>query len=127
MTTTELDELDAAIAAAEERLAKLRRLWHLKRSIKALELSCAGSAPAPARTTGVEDIVLELVCQEFHVSKADIFSRERSARVFWPRFVAMQLVHEITQSGQSEIGRFFGRDHGSVANALRQLKARMDT
>jgi chromosomal replication initiator protein len=85
----------------------------------------------PARTSGtngrnsVADIQAA-ACAYFEVSVEELVSGARSARITWPRQVAMYLARELTGESLPAIGRQFGgRDHTTVLYACRRTTARM--
>ena len=114
-------DLDRAIAEEEVRLEKLKKLWELKRESAALELRCAGLSCTVAV---VRDLVVDVVCRQFEVSREELFGRSKPDRLVWPRYLAMQLYQQLTFASQPEVGRIFSRDHASVCNALAQIKNR---
>ncbi|HEX4837193.1 MAG TPA: chromosomal replication initiator protein DnaA [Solirubrobacteraceae bacterium] len=67
-------------------------------------------------------------CAQFGISVEELVSPVRSARVAWPRQVAMYLARELTQESLPTIGREFGgRDHTTVLYAWRRTAERMST
>lgn len=65
-------------------------------------------------------------CQQFGVSAEELVSPTRTARLAWPRQVAMYLARELTQESLPAIGRAFGgRDHTTVLHAWRRTEERM--
>ena len=71
--------------------------------------------------------VQELVCQAFGLSREDLLSSGRTARLTWPRQVAMYLSREHTDESLPAIGREFGgRNHTTVMHAVKRTAARMD-
>jgi chromosomal replication initiator protein len=65
-------------------------------------------------------------CAFFHVSLEELLSARRSARIAWPRQVAMYLTRELTSESLPAIGRQFGgRDHTTVLHAWRRTSARL--
>jgi chromosomal replication initiator protein len=66
------------------------------------------------------------VGQHFGVSPDELLSSTRTARVAWPRQVAMYLAREFTGESLPAIGRQFGgRDHTTVLHAWRRTSARI--
>jgi chromosomal replication initiator protein len=60
-------------------------------------------------------------CKQFGISSEELISSERTARLAWPRQVAMYLARELTQESLPAIGREFGgRDHTTVLHAWRR-------
>jgi chromosomal replication initiator protein len=67
-------------------------------------------------------------CEQFGISPDELVSPARTARVAWPRQVAMYLARELTQESLPAIGRQFGgRDHTTVLHAWRRTEKRMST
>jgi chromosomal replication initiator protein len=65
-------------------------------------------------------------CAYFQVSPDELLSPARTARVTWPRQVAMYLARELTSESLLAIGRQFGgRDHTTVLHACRRTAARL--
>ena len=70
--------------------------------------------------------VLELTCEAFALSRDELLSAGRSARVAWPRQVAMYLAREHTGETLPAIGRQFGgRNHTTVMYACRRTGERI--
>jgi chromosomal replication initiator protein len=67
-------------------------------------------------------------CKHFGLSSEELLSSARSARIAWPRQVAMYLARELTSESLPSIGRHFGgRDHTTVLYAWRRTTARIAT
>jgi chromosomal replication initiator protein len=65
-------------------------------------------------------------CEQFGISTEELVSPARTARLTWPRQVAMYLARELTQESLPAIGREFGgRDHTTVLHAWRRTEERM--
>ena len=65
-------------------------------------------------------------CEQFGISTDELTSSARTARIAWPRQVAMYLARELTQESLPSIGRAFGgRDHTTVLHAWRRTDERM--
>jgi len=65
-------------------------------------------------------------CTHFELSAEELLSTSRTARVAWPRQVAMYLARELTGESLPAIGRHFGgRDHTTVLHAWRRTSARI--
>jgi chromosomal replication initiator protein len=64
----------------------------------------------------------------FGLSSEELLSSARTARIAWPRQVAMYLSRELTSESLPSIGRHFGgRDHTTVLHAWRRTSARMSS
>jgi chromosomal replication initiator protein len=76
----------------------------------------------PRSLTDIQDAA----CKHFGLSAEELLSASRTARVTWPRQVAMYLARELTTESLPAIGRHFGgRDHTTVLHALRRTEARI--
>jgi chromosomal replication initiator protein len=65
-------------------------------------------------------------CEHFGLSSEELLSSARTARIAWPRQVAMYLARELTSESLPSIGRHFGgRDHTTVLHAWRRTSARI--
>jgi len=65
-------------------------------------------------------------CEQFGISAEELVSAGRTARLAWPRQVAMYLARELTQESLPAIGREFGgRDHTTVLHACKRISERM--
>jgi chromosomal replication initiator protein len=70
--------------------------------------------------------VQQLVCEAFAISPAELLSSGRSARVAWPRQVAMYLARRLTGATLPAIGeQFGGRNHTTVMYACRRAGDRV--
>ncbi|HEY5342230.1 MAG TPA: chromosomal replication initiator protein DnaA [Solirubrobacteraceae bacterium] len=68
------------------------------------------------------------VGEHFGLSPEELLSTARTARIAWPRQVAMYLARELTGESLPSIGRHFGgRDHTTVLHAWRRTGARILT
>lgn len=82
-----------------------------------------GRADAPSI-----DRIQELVAEAFGVTRDELLSASRAARVTWPRQVAMYLAREHTRETLPAIGaRFGGRDHSTVLHACKRAADRLGT
>ena len=79
----------------------------------------AADAPTIAR-------IQALVAAHYSVSTAELISAGRTARVNWPRHVAMHLARELTGAPLQAIGEAFGgRNHGTVLHACKRVAERV--
>jgi chromosomal replication initiator protein len=90
----------------------------------------AGLYPAPRASARREppsiDRVQALICETFVVSREELVSASRSARVAWARQVAMYLARQHTGASLPAIGREFGgRNHTTVMYACRKAAERL--
>jgi chromosomal replication initiator protein len=83
------------------------------------------AARAAAGPPSIERIQ-ELVAEAFDVTREELLSPSRAARVAWPRQVAMYLAREHTHETLPAIGRSFGgRDHSTVLHACKRAVSRI--
>jgi len=84
--------------------------------------------PAPGRTRRTIAEIQAATCHHFGLSGDELLSSTRTARVAWPRQVAMYLARELTDASLPAIGREFGgRDHTTVLHACRRASARLSS
>lgn len=82
--------------------------------------------PAPPAITVAR--VQALVCETFSLTREELLSAERTARLAWPRHVAMYLAREHTDETLPSIGRQFGgRNHTTVMHAVKATTKRIAT
>jgi len=68
-----------------------------------------------------QDLILELVADQFACTLEDLFSRNRSSRNSNGRHVAMVLMRNLLDCTLTEIGQVFGRDHTTVIHAKKKI------
>ncbi len=79
----------------------------------------------PSRTPSVA-AVQQAVAGWFGIGTTELLSSSRSARLAWPRQVAMYLARELTRQPLERIGSAFGgRNHTTVVHACAQVKRRL--
>jgi chromosomal replication initiator protein len=86
----------------------------------------------PRSRTGANGLTISeiqaAVGQEFDLTTDELLSSTRTARIAWPRQIAMYLARELTSESLPAIGRHFGgRDHTTVLHAWRRASARIGT
>ncbi len=81
------------------------------------------SPDPPVRSIGE---IKAAACEQFGLSPEELLSSTRTARIAWPRQVAMYLARELTHESLPAIGREFGgRDHTTVLHAWRRTQERI--
>ena len=117
-----LAEADVPLLSA---LGTLRTLVMTARQVdvaSAMELLERARVPAGPRRVKIDDIQ-QVVCQHYGISRADILSHRRTAKVVFARQIAMYLAKTLTLRSLPEIGRRFGgRDHTTVLHAVRKIE-----
>jgi chromosomal replication initiator protein len=83
------------------------------------------SAGPPPGTPTVESIQ-ETVCSIFEISRDELLSPSRTARVTQARQLSMYLARDLTTLSLAQIARAFGRDHSTVLHAVRTVSKRLD-
>jgi chromosomal replication initiator protein len=84
------------------------------------------TSPGAAGRTVSE--IQEATCSHFGLTSDELISPSRTARIAWPRQVAMYLARELTDESLPAIARQFGgRDHTTVLHAWRRTSARIDS
>jgi chromosomal replication initiator protein len=70
--------------------------------------------------------IQDVTCEVFGISRDDLLSAGRTARLTWPRQVAMYLAREHTDETLPAIGSHFGgRNHTTVMHACKRTSERM--
>src|SRR3984957_1561297 len=79
-----------------------------------------------AKKTITIEQIQKKVAEHFDVGLADMTSKRRTAKIVFPRQVAMYLTRRHTKASLQQIGETFGgRDHGTVLHACKTLSLRM--
>lgn len=82
---------------------------------------------AGARTLSIEDIQ-RVVASHYGLSVRELISSMRTARIAWPRQVAIHLTRELTHASLPAIGSAFGgRNHATVLHACKRVSERLNT
>jgi chromosomal replication initiator protein len=85
----------------------------------------AGGAGA-ARPAPSLEAIQDTVCDAFAITREELMSPSRAARLVWPRQVAMYLARENTDLTFPDIARRFGRrNHTTVMYACRKAGERL--
>jgi chromosomal replication initiator protein len=72
------------------------------------------------------ELIQQMTCEAFGLTLDELVSQERTARVAWPRQVAMYLCREHTEQSLPAIGRRFGnRNHTTVMHACKRTSTRL--
>ena len=68
------------------------------------------------------ELIINTVCEHFHVKKEDIYGSKRNSEIVQPRQIAMYLCREMTQTQFKEIGSIMGgRDHSTVIHGYDKI------
>ena len=68
--------------------------------------------------------IVDAVCMKFHVSKPNIFGKDRHREVVRARSILYNLLHEYCDISISSISRYFGQDHTTVLHSLNNKQNR---
>ncbi|MTD45541.1 chromosomal replication initiator protein DnaA [Conexibacter sp. W3-3-2] len=85
--------------------------------------------PQARKTVRIDmEQIQDLVCDAFSITREELLGSDRSARVSWPRQLAMYLAREHTDATLPAIGRSFGgKNHTTVMYACRKTAERLAT
>ena len=67
-----------------------------------------------------QDFIINTVADFYGVNPNDILGKSRRPEIVRARFVSMAFMHK-DKMVQTQIGRYFKRDHSSVHHAMKQL------
>jgi chromosomal replication initiator protein len=70
--------------------------------------------------------IQEAACSALGVSRSDLLSTNRTARVSSARQIAIYLARELTPLSVAQIARDFNRDHSTVLHAIRAVSGRLE-
>jgi chromosomal replication initiator protein len=92
----------------------------------ALVREVLGPPPASAGNGATVERIIGEVCQHFRLTRAELESERRNARIAVPRQVAMYLCRHHTDVPLAKIGaKLGGRDHSTVVHALTAIERRL--
>jgi chromosomal replication initiator protein len=87
-----------------------------------------GRAARRAAVVPTIEHIQTMVAERFGLTREELLSPSRSARIAWPRQLAMYLAREHTSESLPAIGRRFGgRDHSTVLHAWKRAGQRLGT
>ncbi|MDO4633523.1 MAG: chromosomal replication initiator protein DnaA [Eubacteriales bacterium] len=79
-----------------------------------------------AKRVVTPQLIINTVCEHFHISEADLKGTRRSADIVIPRQIAMYLCREMTQTQFKEIGNLLGgKDHSTVIHGCGKVEDEM--
>jgi chromosomal replication initiator protein len=68
------------------------------------------------------ELIIDVVCEHFHITNEQITSTSRSNDVAKPRQIAMYLCNSMTSTSQITIGKLLGgRDHSTVIHGIKTM------
>jgi chromosomal replication initiator protein len=83
-------------------------------------------APVPTAEPPTLSAIQDAVCAVNGLTRDELLSQRRSARVAHSRQLAMYLARQLTPLSLTEIARGFDRDHTTVLHAIRSVSARLE-
>jgi chromosomal replication initiator protein len=84
------------------------------------------SSGQPESNAPSVESIQETVCGMLNVSRADLLSANRTARVSRARQLAIYLARDLTPMSLAQIAREFQRDHSTILHALRSVTAKLE-
>jgi signal transduction histidine kinase len=84
--------------------------------------------PPVAKTVALDAasaIIVREVCRKFRLTREQLFSKSRVARIAFGRMLAMYLCRLVTKASLAQIGDAFHRDHTTVLHAIRLIENTM--
>lgn len=116
--TVEAD-IDSETKRLKIRKAQLQQLLQLKLEVESLERKALGGK------TAMSDAVFKCIFNYYSVTGQGLKAKQRG-ELKWPRHVFFYLMREVSTASLSEIGALLQRDHGTVINACKAVRDRMD-
>lgn len=75
----------------------------------------------------IASLCIDVACEYFDVTRADILSRARPASLCWPRHVAMTVAWELSGLSSNQLAAIFNRkDHVTILHAHRVVTSDVD-
>ena len=69
------------------------------------------------------DLIVDIVCEHFNISLADIKSRKKSQEIAYPRQIAMYLCKKHTDKSLKAIAAVLGkRDHSTIIHGYQKIE-----
>ena len=65
------------------------------------------------------NLMLNIICKDFKVSKDDLFGESRKRELVIPRHIAQYLIRTKLRMSIKKIGTMFNRDHTSIIHSTR--------
>lgn len=93
--------------------------------VETLELIVENKFPKTlmAHRTNIVEIVQQIVCEEFEISRNILLGEKRLYGYVWPRHVAMALSYEFSSLGTKRLAPLFNRlDHSTILHGCRRVR-----
>jgi len=73
------------------------------------------------------ELIVDVVAEHYNISSADIYSKDRSRSISFPRQVVMYLCRKLTDLSVTDIGKVLGgRDHSTVLHGFDKISSSID-
>ena len=85
-----------------------------------------GLYPRPVSPGSSITDIQHLVAARYNLSRDELLSPSKTARVAWPRQIAMHLTREFTDASLHKLGQAFGgRNHATILHACKRVSERL--
>ncbi len=119
--TQNIRALEGALIRVVAHGSLTQRRLDLELATEVMDRLYPGAASTPPTIEGVQAVV----AAHFALSTAELISAGRTARIAWPRQVAIHLARDLTGASLQAIGDAFGgRNHGTVMHACKRVAER---
>ena len=71
------------------------------------------------------EVIIDEVEKYYHLPSGSLVTKKRSNDVAYPRHIAMYLAREVLGESYPHIGDVFNRDHSTVMNAVKKVRANL--
>ena len=74
------------------------------------------------------DLIIDVVCEQFNVSREDILGTKRNREIVYPRQIVMYLCRNLTDIPLQSIGKEIGgKDHSTVIHGIEKITKEIET
>ncbi|MHB1651217.1 MAG: helix-turn-helix domain-containing protein [Desulfitobacteriaceae bacterium] len=80
-----------------------------------------------ARTTANPENTIRVVAEVCRIPVEDILGNRRTPRIVEARHLAMYVLRKLCHASYTEVGRQFGKEHGTIIHACRGIEAKFST
>jgi len=127
---TNLRQLEGALTRVVALASITSRAPSAELAHEALDPSTRSRSGTAAHGAGISrpsiPAIQDAVCTILRLSRDDLLSSSRTARVTQARHLAMYLARDLTGLSLAEIARGFKRDHSTVLHAIRRVSANLE-
>ncbi len=119
--TRNVRALEGALIRVVAHNSLVQRPLDLELATEVMDRLYPDAAPSAPTIPGIRAVV----AAHYSVSEAELVSAGRTARIAWPRQIAIHLARELTGASLQAIGDAFGgRNHGTVLHACKRVAER---